>query len=203
MKWNYKQIPTFLFYSRFNVFFHSLLIIGCMIFIVIGSCSRSASFAERLTIGKVLDRSNQSISKDNDVKEINHILSTVYHAIEIKDLSVLSDLIDAERGIWVDLKAHKTKNEFVTDIADYNGYVNSYYLNTAAIKARTGEKDQKSLYDVISESQLIKADFFFQGDECEVRFTIEKPESMTDESYRFNNAYFVKDNGKWFLFRLP
>lgn len=159
-------------------------------------------FKERLVAGQAVNRSNEAVNREDDVKEIHGLLREMFDAVEKKDLSSLNGMIDARKGVWVDLKAEKTAAEFAADLADPAGYVNTYYLNTEALKRRTGESDQKALRDLIDESDRIRADLFFQSEECEVRLTIEKPESLKAQSYRFNNAYFIKENGRWYLYRL-
>lgn len=159
-------------------------------------------FKERLVEGQAVNRSNEAVKREDDVKEIHGLLRGMFEAVEKKDLSSLNGMIDARKGVWVDLKAEKTAAEFAADLADPAGYVNTYYLNTEALRRHTGENDQKALHDLIEESTRIRADLFFQADECEVRLTIEKPERLEAQSYRFNNAYFIKEGGRWYLYRL-
>lgn len=165
-------------------------------------CDRPQNFRDRLVTGSVLNRSNEAISRAADVKEITGMLQRMFTGIQNENLSDLNGMVHREKGIWIDLKAKKTAEAFSADLADPDGYVNTYYLDTEGLRRRTNDVDQKSLRDVIQESERIRADLFFQGDECEVRLTIEKPEAMESQSYRFNNAYFIKEEGRWYLYRL-
>jgi len=184
--------------------FNALITLVLLVALIASACSERPpeQFKERLVEGQAFNRSNEAVKRDEDVKAIHGLLRGMFEAVEKKDLSSLNGMIDARRGVWVDLKAEKTAGEFAADLADPAGYVNTYYLNTDALRRHTGENDQKALRDLIDESDRIRADLFFQADECEVRLTIEKPESLEAQSYRFNNAYFVKEGGRWYLYRL-
>jgi hypothetical protein len=166
------------------------------------ACCKPDRFAERLVTGQSYNRSNQEVNREQDRKEIFGLLQNMFEAVEKKDLSDLNRMIHAEKGVWIDLKARKTAAEFAADLANPDGYVNTYYLNTDALRRKTGETDQLSIGDLIAESDRIRADLFFQEDECEVRLTIERPERLSSQSYRFNNPYFIRQDGRWYLYRL-
>lgn len=187
------------FYCLFK--FSSIFLFSIICILLI-TCSKPTQFEDRLVLGSVLDRTNQETTRPEDVKQITYILRDIFDSIQRRDLSQLPNYVNPEKGIWVDLKAEKTMAEFEQDIANPLGYVNVYYLKTTELQNRTNDNTQKSLYDLINDSTKIKADFFFQHNECEVRFTIQEPKELTEESYRFNNAYFIENNGKWFLYRL-
>lgn len=112
----------------------------------------------------------------------------------------IGEYIHQEKGIYIDLKAYKTKDEFFKELENKNGYLYMIYLNTDLLKKYTQDNTQISLYDLIDFYTAIKADFFIiTKEDCEVKFTIlENP----TESYRFNNPYFIKINNRWYLYRL-
>ncbi|MBW7856772.1 MAG: hypothetical protein H3C43_00335 [Leptonema sp. (in: Bacteria)] len=183
-------------------FCNLLLSISLITGFLLIACFKPTQFEDRLELGEVMNRSNEQVSRPEDVKQITYILRDIFDSIQEKDLSRLPNYVNSNKGIWVDLKAEKTMSEFEQDIANPLGYVNVYYLNTNELQNRTNDTTQKSIYDLINSSKKINADFFFQQNECEVRLTIQDPKELTDESYRFNNAYFIENNGKWFLYRL-
>ncbi len=156
-------------------------------------------FEEKIQKGDIYNP-NFTYYSNQDIEEIFNLLKIMFRSVEKKDLSLITNYIDQEKGIYTDLKAWKSKQDFLVEIKDPESYLNSVYLNSENLKKITNDSTQISLYDLIKKSQKIKADFYFTTDsDCEVKLIImEKPE----ESYRFNNPYFIKINNRWFIYRL-
>ncbi len=156
-------------------------------------------FEEKILRGDVYNPNFQEYT-NQDIDEIFLILKSMFRMIQKKDLHNLERLIHPEKGIYIDLKAHKTKKEFLIELENQSGYLSMIYLNTKLLREHTKDNHQISLYDLIDSYSAIKADFFIiTPEDCEVKFTIlENP----SESYRFNNPYFIKINNQWYLYRL-
>jgi len=113
---------------------------------------------------------------------------------------LIQDSILEEKGIYTDLKSWKSKKDFLKEIQQKDSYINNIYLNTNNLIQTTNDPTQISLYDLIRNSRQIKTDFFIlTEEECEVKLIIiDNPQ----ESYRFNNPYFIKFNNTWYIYRL-
>lgn len=173
-----------------------LLVLGINGFI---QCKKITPFEEKLIKGDVYNPNFQDYTIQ-DIESIYSILKSIFNLIQNKNLKPIENYIHPEKGIYIDLKAHKTKEEFIKEVENPNSFLNLIYLNTDELKKYTKDETQISLYDLIKTSNKIKADFYIiTNEDCEVKFTIlEKP----SESYRFNNPYFIRINNIWYLYRL-
>lgn len=162
-------------------------------------CKKSTPFEEKIIKGDVYNPNFQDYTIQ-DIDSIYLILRLIFRSIQNKDLRQVENYIHPEKGVYIDLKAHKTKKEFIKEIENPNSFLNLIYLKTDELKKYTKDETQISLYDLIKTSNKIQADFYIiTNEDCEVKFTIlEKP----SESYRFNNPYFIKINEVWYLYRL-
>lgn len=180
----------------------SFLCIVALPSLPLSSCAkRNTPFASRLTLGNQINEAGTPANRPADTEQIMALLRSVFGAIESKDLSSLPGMVHPGRGIYTDLKVLRTPAEFAADIQNAEGYVNTYYILGDRLRQHTEDAGQKSLREVIASVDQVRADLYFDGDECEVRLTILGDQSA--ESYRFNNPYFVKQADRWYLFRLP
>ncbi len=156
-------------------------------------------FSQKLILGDIYNP-NFTSYKQKDIEEIFRILTDFFNAIEKKDLMLIQDYILEEKGIYTDLKSWKSKKDFLKEIQQKDSYINNIYLNTNNLIQTTNDPTQISLYDLIRNSRQIKTDFFIlTEEECEVKLIIiDNPQ----ESYRFNNPYFIKYNNTWYIYRL-
>lgn len=162
------------------------------------NCS-TKTFSDKLILGEIYNP-NFTEYQSKDIEEIYLILQNMFYAIEKKNLMLFTDFISEEKGIYVDLKAWKSKEDFIKEIQNENSYINNIYLYTDHLIKATNDLSQISLYDLIKKSKNIKADFYIlTPSDCEVKLIIlDNPK----ESYRFNNPYFIKLNQKWYVYRL-
>ncbi|GIX41293.1 MAG: hypothetical protein KatS3mg129_1026 [Leptospiraceae bacterium] len=168
-----------------------------LLLVLLNFCTKP--FSQKLEIGEIYNP-NFTEYKIEDIDQIYLILTRMFNAIEKKDLSLIKDFISEEKGIYVDLKAWKSRKDFLNEIQQPDSYINNVYLHTDSLIKETNDTTQISLYDLIKESKKIKADFYILTDrDCEVKLIIlDNPK----ESYRFNNPYFIKIKDKWYIYRL-
>ncbi|MFN3603682.1 MAG: hypothetical protein ACK4UJ_03100 [Leptonema sp. (in: bacteria)] len=171
----------------------------CFLVLWISTINCKKPFDEKLVKGDVFNINFQEYS-NQDIENIFFILKSLFKLIQKKDLTPIMDFIAQEKGIYIDLKAHKTKEEVMKDLENKNSYLNLIYLDSKKLKEHTKDESQISLYELIDIYSTIKADFFIiTPEDCEVKLTIlENP----SESYRFNNPYFIKINNHWYIYRL-
>ncbi len=170
-----------------------------LMFLVLLSFFCKKSFKEKLILGEIYNP-NMIQYSEKDVLQVFEILKDMFYAVEKKDLNLISHYIAPDKGVFIDLKAHKTKEEFLKEVHNSESYLNAVYLNTEKLVQKTNDPHQISLYQLIRNANSIKADFYIlTPSEIEVKLIlIDSPK----ESYRFNNPYFIKIDQKWYIYRL-
>lgn len=156
-------------------------------------------FKEKLVLGEVYNP-NLIEYQQEDIGEVFNILKDIFHSLEKKDLNLISKYISEEKGVFVDLKAFKTKQEFLKEINNPGSYIHAVYLNTNKLIEITKDPGQISIYDLLKRARSIKAEFYVLTPyDIEVKLIlIDNPK----ESYRFNNPYFIKIDHTWYIYRL-
>ncbi|MDH5656351.1 MAG: hypothetical protein OEZ34_10605 [Spirochaetia bacterium] len=142
-----------------------------------------------------------SEEKKTDEQQIIQILENLHSRIIQNDLTVLLEHVHKQKGLFVDLKAHKSYREIEQEIADPESYLNTFFLDPEKLKTSTGDPEQKTIKDILSSQKNIDLEFHFNktNDECEVKIILKKKKK---ENFRLNNPYFIKIDGKWYLYRL-
>ena len=123
------------------------------------------------------------------------------HGDESGDLAKLLEWVSPGEGLYVDLKAHRTHGAVASDLADPQGYIRTYYLNTERLRERASSQEQLAVRDVLKLTRTVTADVYLQEDgrQCELRLRLDDAPS---KSYYLNNPVFIHENGKWFIYRL-
>lgn len=139
-----------------------------------------------------------------DVEAAVELLEELIAMVDRRDLSPLPDHVNAERGLYVDLKAHRERADISADVRDPAGYLNTYYLDTDALRERTGDPESVAVRDVLRLSRSIVADAYLSSTDSgerqiELRLRLE---DAPTKSYYLNNPVFVKDETGWTVFRL-
>ena len=146
---------------------------------------------------------NKNLSEEyqKDSHEITSILNDIQNGILKDDLSILLNHVNKQKGVYIDLKAHKTYAELKKQIEDPDSYLNTFFLYSDKLKKTTNDSKQVAIKDILSSQKNIKIELFFNetGDECEARIFLERKKK---ENYRLNNPYFVKIKDKWYIYRL-
>ena len=121
--------------------------------------------------------------------------------LEKKDFSALPENVSREKGIYTDLKAHKTYEEIKREVAKSDGYLQTFFLNTDRLRAHTEDPAQLSVRDVFRLTTRVKVDFYMESgqDQCELRlFLLDSPEN----NFRLNNPVFIREQNSWKVYRL-
>lgn len=170
-----------------------------LMFLVLINLYCRKSFREKLIMGNIYNPNFIEYSQD-DVLQVYDLLKNMFDSIEKKDLQHISNYISLEKGIFIDLKAFKTKQEFINEINNPDSFINAIYLDTKKLIEKTNDPQQISLYQLIENSNTIKAEFYILTPvDIEVKLILV---DLPKESYRFNNPYFVKVHDKWYIYRL-
>lgn len=136
-----------------------------------------------------------------DADRVLELMRTLLAMLEARDIRDFERHVSQSRGLYVDLKAHRTYTQLQKDLQDPAGYLQTYYLNTEALRAKTGENEQLAVADVFRLTRVVTAEVYLQADrkECELRLRLEDAPS---KSYYLNNPVFIKEDGEWFIYRL-
>jgi len=163
-------------------------------FIFLAGCARSASVYQYQSPAGGVDHAEDS-------KAVIQILESIHQGIQNNDLSVILNHANKEKGIYIDLKAHKTYSELTAQIKDKDSYLNTFFLNTDKLKKTTNSPDQISIKDILSAQKIINVELFYNKtyDECEAKLNLKKNKNL---NYRLNNPYFIKVKNKWYIYRL-
>lgn len=121
--------------------------------------------------------------------------------LDRQDLSSLPEFVSPAEGLYVDLKAHQTRDWVIADLRKPSGYIHTHYLNTASLRQRTEEQSQLAVRDILRLTRLLTADVYLQADgrQCELRLRLEDAPS---KSYYLNNPVFLYENDRWLIYRL-
>ncbi|MCS7204702.1 MAG: hypothetical protein NZ853_03310 [Leptospiraceae bacterium] len=144
--------------------------------------------------------------KTFDQKETEHVFSLLklmFMSVDNQDFTPIFPYVSERKGIFIDLKSWKSKEDFIKEITDKNSFLFSYYCNTQNLRKITNDENQTSLLDLLKKTHQIKADFYLIS-ETEMELKIHLLD-MPHESYRFNNPYFIKEikeQNHWYIYRL-
>ncbi len=139
-----------------------------------------------------------------DVEAAVDLLEELIAMVDRRDLAALPEHVNQERGLYVDLKAHREFADIAADVRNPSGYLNTYYLDTEALRQRSGDPESVAVRDVLRLSRTIIADAYLSrtdSGERQVELRLRLEDAPT-KSYYLNNPVFVKDETGWTVFRL-
>ncbi len=152
--------------------------------------------------GEIVMESGEPGSADRErAAAVLDLLRELVAMLDREDLSGLPELVSREKGLYVDLKAHQTRDWVIADLRKPTGYIHTHYLNTAGLRQRTEEESQLAVRDILRLTRLLTADVYLQEDglQCELRLRLEDAPS---KSYYLNNPVFIYENDRWLIYRL-
>lgn len=121
---------------------------------------------------------------------VTNVLKQLLIAFREKKITTLGKLVHSHDGIYVDLKAHWTKEFLAKEIKSKRGYLYDVMLS---------EKEPSSVYQVLRSSSKITVDYYLEGDYCELNLDADQ-KSGTMET--LNNPVFIYKSGQWYVYRL-
>ena len=165
--------------------------------LILLSFFQCASYNKTVFISK---HTNPKIPK-NDRAEILHILSELNEMFRQKDLARLPAYVSEKKGLYVDLKALRTHTQLTEEIKNPDSHLNVFFLSTEKLRIKTNDSEQISVRDILLKNRKINTEFFCNDtlNECEVILHLDRTKEL---NFRLNNPYFIKENGKWYIYRL-
>jgi len=135
-----------------------------------------------------------SSPQTESTKEILQIMDLLVAGVIKKDLSILLDLVDKNKGLYLDLKGLWTYEELKEELKSENSYFKAFFYESNA------EKQRKSVREILLSSEGLTLDFYFESPEtCEVKIHFAKNKKLAKD---LNNPYFIRIKGKWRLYRM-
>ncbi len=154
--------------------------------------------ATQVVLGKVYWESDLSWAKrKKEVTLITDLFKKLIRIVKNKNLKKLPNHVSKERGLYVDLKAHWSYRRLLKEIASGRGYLYSNLLKNDS---------DLSVRSVLQLTKQIRIDLYIEKDElqkdslqCELKLHLV---DMLDKSYYLNNPVFIKEKGRWYIYRL-
>ncbi|TGN13373.1 hypothetical protein [Leptospira ilyithenensis] len=149
-----------------------------------------------LQIGKLYGR----YADKEEAKRIYIEIAKLLHSICLGNLNDLPDMIYPQMGLFVDAKAHWTREEVISDLKNKDGYFNVYFFDSDRLDEKKGSKGNLTIQQALVSSGGIFVDFHFDSaleSELQFRFS-ENPKNVR----YLINPIFGKFEGKWMLLRM-
>ncbi|WP_411822376.1 hypothetical protein [Leptospira sp. 'Mane'] len=149
-----------------------------------------------MQIGKLYGR----YANKEEAKRIYIEIETLFQSICLGNLDSLPNLIYPEMGLFVDAKAHWSKEEVLTDLKNKDGYFNVYFFDSVKLDEKKGTKGNLTIQQALVSSNGIFVDFHFDSSsESELQFRFyENPKNVR----YLINPIFGKFEGRWLLLRM-
>ncbi|BDA78527.1 hypothetical protein LPTSP3_g14570 [Leptospira kobayashii] len=149
-----------------------------------------------LQIGKLYGR----YADKEEAKRIYIEIEKLLRSICLGHLNDLPDMIFPKMGLFVDAKAHWTREEVVSDLKNKDGYFNVYFFDSDRLDEKKGSRGNLTIQQALVSSGGISIDFHFDSaleSELQFRFS-ENPKNVR----YLINPIFGKFEGKWMLLRM-
>lgn len=140
-------------------------------------------------------------AREAEAEQVRALLAKLAAMVDRRDLSELPREVSRDAGLFVDLKAHRTYADLERDLQNPDGYLNTYYLDSAKLAAKKNDPNSIAVRDVLRLTRTVRADLFMnrEGDYCEVKLHLVDAPS---KSYYLNNPVFIKEAGRWYVAQL-
>ncbi|MEM7183477.1 MAG: hypothetical protein AAF518_21395 [Spirochaetota bacterium] len=172
--------------------------------LVLVSFSTCAS-TDSLGTGRISTFAKNTYSSDKQKhqqsqKEIQALLQAVIDAILQENWKTLPQMVHPERGLFVDLKAHWSYEKVSKEVSRKDSYLAVYFFDKKRLQAQKRTKDVETVKEILLRSGGLDMDFFFiDSKNCEVKLSFHKNQSYSTD---LNSPYFIKMDGKWYIYRL-
>lgn len=162
---------------------------------------RMRTVPPKLVMGKIY-WGEKAAKKQNerDAEQIMVLLRTLLTMVDQRNIKDLPALISRERGLWTDLKTHRSYAQIVEQVEKPGGYIRTFFLDSEKLRKHTGDERSLAVRDVLRYTDTLRADFFLEADNTvEVRLILEQ---YPPYNYHLNHPVFVKEADGWKLLRL-
>jgi hypothetical protein len=155
------------------------------------ACNSAATISSRNIYFDDISTKNEI--SDQDFNSIDRILFAFINSLHQKKPNSLLRLISMEDGIYIDLKAHLSYNEFNQQLTNKNSYVMKLFF--------TGSRENgiqiKPIREILQNQNIVYDIFFYSKAECEIYLETEQGEKL----FELTPPILRKKKGRWYLTR--
>ncbi|MFB5651844.1 hypothetical protein ACE5IS_14445 [Leptospira wolffii] len=163
------------------------------------SSARETEIPPNLEKGKVFLAGHQADHTKN-TQEILSLLKRLVDGTVKKDFRFLPEIVSVKEGIYLDLKGHWSREDLIRELATENNYFQTYFFDRELLQKQKNSSEVRTVRDLLLQSGGIVADLYFESSSaCEVKLRFKENSKLEKELI---NPYFVKSEGKWYLYRL-
>ncbi|PJZ48913.1 hypothetical protein [Leptospira saintgironsiae] len=197
-----------MFYLSFygSVLFRGLLLLILLQVSCISTRGESPLFAKRspeipptITQGKVF-LAGHTGEHSKDTEEILKLLQRLVSGTISKDLNFLPEVVSPKDGIYLDVKGNWTREQLIQELSTPDNYFRIYFFDRELLEKQKNSKEVRTVRDLFLSSGGIEVDFYYESKSaCELKLKFKENQKLERELI---NPYFIKQDGKWYLFRL-
>ncbi|MDX1960160.1 MAG: hypothetical protein SFU98_16445 [Leptospiraceae bacterium] len=179
-----KLFPILLFFC-FSIFSNDIL-------------KKNSPEVVTVKLGKVFK--TDSFDSKNSEKEIISLLQVLVDGTIQKNLNRLKYIVHPQKGIYLDLKGEWSYKNLLQELSKEDSYFEIYFFNKEKLQKQKESLEVETVRELLLKTKGITADLFFEKDSsCEVKL---KFNENKNREFDLNNPYFIKIDGKWYLYRL-
>lgn len=144
--------------------------------------------------------SDEKPDKNANIEIIKILQQLVNDVVFKKDVTKLTQFVEKDKGIYLDLKGLWTYDELLNEMKANDSYFQIYFFDHEKLEKQKDSKKVRTVRESLILSEGLEAELFFEGDNaCEVKLKFKNNQEF---QYDLNNPYFIKVNGKWYIYRL-
>ena len=137
---------------------------------------------------------------EKDSEQIIQILRKLVAAVEEKNASKIVKYISKEKGAYLDVKGLWDYESILEEIKKEDSYLEVYFFNHEKLVKQKQSESVFTVRELLQQSGGVEVDLFFESSTaCEGKLRFKKNKKLEKD---MNNPYFLKVNGKWYLYRL-
>lgn len=149
---------------------------------------------------KIEQRTIYGKAGESDKQEIEILFQKLVQATLDKNLESISDHIHPGLGIWVDLKAHWSKEEFIKTFQNKDNYFEIYFYSSPKLRIQKQNDTSWAVRDILILAKGIGIDYYFNASsDCELDLLFDANQELEGD---LANPVFRKQGGKWYIYRL-
>ncbi|TGK42361.1 hypothetical protein [Leptospira andrefontaineae] len=163
------------------------------------SAKRSPEIPPVITQGKVF-LAGHTGEHSKDTEEILKLVQRLVSGTISRDLNFLPELVSKKDGIYLDVKGNWTREQLIQELSTADNYFRIYFFDRDLLEKQKNSKDVRTVRDLFLSSGGIEVDFYYESkNACELKLKFKENQKLERELI---NPYFIKQDGKWYLFRL-
>lgn len=163
------------------------------------SAKRSPEIPPTITQGKVF-LAGHTGEHSKDTEEILKLLQRLVSGTIERDLNFLPEIVSKKDGIYLDIKGNWTREQLIQELSTPDNYFRIYFFDRELLEKQKNSKEVRTVRDLLLSSGGIEVDFYYESkNACELKLKFKENQKLERELI---NPYFIKQDGKWYLFRL-